>query len=230
MDNSVKVLKAAKVGAVLNVTRAGRASAVYSVTDRYSKRGRGGYTRLTLTPFPNTVIAGSAVGDTLTFRLRRMLPLDIVNVQKVYKRVPRARKAGTPFARAGSEAAMGGFGKVSGEDPELKRLRDENSRLRTEAFDLNVAARNARQNASMWERLYQMNKGTNHGGGVRVSVDAMQFLRFSGISQFPCNAEELKKGRGAMISKLHPDHTQKDSNAQFVSAMRGYDELSRLVK
>lgn len=230
-SEALKVLKAAKVGAVINVTRAGRAASVYSVTDRYSKRGRGGYTRLTLTPFPNTVINGSATGDTLTFRVRRVLPLDILNVEKVYKRVPKARKVGTPFARTGSEAAMGGFGRVSGEDPELKRMREENARLRAETHALQDAATRARQSAAMWERLYQMNKGVGHGGGgVRVSADAMQFLRFSGISQFPCTAEELKKGRTAMSLKLHPDLTHKDSNAQFISAMRGYEELSKVVK
>lgn len=221
MSEALKVLKSAKVGDYLIVTLSSGVKHKLEIMDRWTRKGRNGYVSITIQWSDRPGF------DKETFRLRHFLPANFASVEKQYKRKPRAKRAGMPYARTGTEAHRGGFGIPSGEDPELKRLREQVAVLMNDRDK-------ARTSAAMFERLYQAERARqmNFGGGgsVRISADAMQFLRFSGINQFPCSAEDLKKGRVAMIGKLHPDHTQKDSNAQFVSAMRGFEELSKLVK
>ena len=109
--------------------------------------------------------------------------------------------------------------------------------LRQKVADLELQLQAARFTAERNYRLYEQARATaanvvgnaNASGKVSVSKDVMQFLRFSGISEFPCSPDELKKGRVSMLLKLHPDTTGKDSNAQMVSAMRGFDHLTKLI-
>lgn len=170
------------------------------VTYRYGKRGRGGFTKLEFT---------NESGRTKYWKILYWVPSEILGFEKVKQPRGRTTKA-TPV-----QSVIG--------NPDFDRVTKERDELKKQVESLRA------QYVAM-ESLYRAAMSQRTSVGVAISADAMQFLRFSGIEKFPCSAEELKKGRAKMVAKLHPDHTQLDSNAQFCSAMRGFEELSKLCR
>lgn len=220
----IKVLRSLKKGSVFHAT-INSVTSSYVVESRMSRRGCNGYIAIYVR------YVGSSVGSGVRWSIAHgSLPAGIT-----FARAIRKQRVATPRSSRG-KTYVGNqptYGKTSGSGPSAGEA--ETFRLNALISDLRERLGFAQTESVKWQNLYGQllrNPPVHASVGSRtmaISADAMQFLRFSGIDSFPCSAEELKKGRAKMVGKLHPDTTQKNSNAQFCSAMRGFDELLKLT-
>jgi hypothetical protein len=103
--------------------------------------------------------------------------------------------------------------RVATRDERLHFMATERARLLNEELERQKRASPPRQTyASPVER-------------IRITADAMEFLRHADLREFPCTPELLRSARQRVVFALHPD---RGGNAEkFVAAMRAYDELNK---
>jgi hypothetical protein len=234
---AAKLIKSCKVGDFLYFDSEGRArnntnrpGAVGKVIIRGFKRGRRGYVRVELkidSTGGHHALWSDSLHDYAVIRRATVFEVHQWCRENGEEIPAKKRKVRGPNKAKSTSAAPN-----AGNSDSEKLLREEIERLRAAAAHAVTQAQIAQANERVWRNRYEVNaaKVSNYSGGsLKITADIMQFLRFSGIGQFPCSADQLKKGRAAMALKLHPDSTQRDSNEQFCAAMRGYEALAKLA-
>lgn len=62
-----------------------------------------------------------------------------------------------------------------------------------------------------------------------LSPDAEFFLERGGVKLWPCSAKVLTRTRRAVLIALHPDRAGEGSEARFRSALKGFEDLARVL-
>lgn len=62
-----------------------------------------------------------------------------------------------------------------------------------------------------------------------LTPDAEFFLESGGLKVWPCSAKVLSRTRRAVLIALHPDRAGEGSEARFRSALRGFEDLARVL-